>query len=101
MAWVCNKGMIYDCSSNEVYRERGGYHCFTGKDATLALGKMLFELSGEGGWREKLTHEELCVVEEWTSWFLKRYPLVGYLKEDYEEEERLLKELESEKKKNA
>ena len=70
MAWVCNKGMIFDVSSNEVYRSDGGYNCFAGKDATLALGKMEFEHSGQPGWREKLSHEELCVVEEWTSWFL-------------------------------
>lgn len=92
MAWVCNKGMIYDVSDNAVYRENGGYHCFTGKDATLSLGKMQFELSGELGWREKLSIEELCVVEEWTNWFLKRYTLIGYLKEEYEEEARLLKQ---------
>ena len=89
-AWVCNKGISYDVSSNEVYRSDGGYNCFSGKDATLSLGKMLFELSGERGWREKLDHEELCVVEEWTSWFMKRYPVVGYLKEEYEEEEKRL-----------
>ena len=40
MAWVCNKGIIYDVSSNEVYRSQGGYNCFSGKDATLSLGKM-------------------------------------------------------------
>jgi hypothetical protein len=30
---------------------------------------MLFEKSGEAGWKEKLNHEELCVVAEWVSWF--------------------------------
>ena len=83
MAWICNKGIIFDVSSNEVYRSEGGYNCFAGKDATLSLGKMEFELSGQREWREKLNVEELCVVEEWTVWFLKRYPLVGYLKEEY------------------
>ena len=86
-AYVCNKGLIWDCSSNPVYKSDGGYNCFAGKDATLSLGKMLFELSGERGWREKLNHEELCVVAEWTNWFGKRYPLVGYLKEEYDEAE--------------
>ena len=27
-AWVCNKGIIYDVSSNEVYTSEGGYNCF-------------------------------------------------------------------------
>ena len=58
---------------------------------------MQFELSGERGWREKLTHEELCVVAEWTSWFGKRYPIVGYLKEEYEDAEEFSKQV----KKNA
>ena len=98
MAWVCNKGMIFDVSANEVYKQNGGYNCFSGKDATLSLGKMLFELSGEREWRQKLNHEELCVVEEWNSWFLKRYPVVGYLKEEYDEEERLMKEAKDGKK---
>jgi predicted heme/steroid binding protein len=68
-AYVACKGIVYDCSANEVYRSDGGYNCFSGKDATIALGKMLFEKSGEAGWKEKLNHEELCVVAEWVSWF--------------------------------
>ena len=99
-AWVCNKGIIYDVSSNPVYTSEGGYNCFSGKDATLSLGKMEFEFSGQSGWREKLSHEELCVVEEWTVWFMKRYPVVGYLKEEYEEEAKRLKEA-SDLKKNS
>ena len=39
-AWVACKGVVYDVSSNEVYKTDGGYNCFTGKDATLALAKM-------------------------------------------------------------
>ena len=100
-AWICNKGIIYDCSSNVVYMSDGGYNCFSGKDATLSLGKMEFELSGQREWREKLNHEELCVVEEWTSWFTKRYPVVGYLKEEYDFEAERLKKLEVDRKKNA
>ena len=54
---------------------------------------MEFEFSGQGGRREKLSHEELYVLKEWTVWFMKRYPVVGYLKEEYEEEAKRLKEL--------
>jgi membrane-associated progesterone receptor component len=82
-AYVACKGVVYDCSENEVYRSDGGYNCFAGKDATIALGKMLFEKSGELGWREKLSHEELCTVVEWASWFDQRYQKVGYLEIDY------------------
>ena len=56
---------------------------FAGKDATLALGKMLFELSGKRGWRTLLNHEELCTVWEWQKWYNERYEKVAYLVEEY------------------
>ena len=51
-AYVCCKGVIYDCTKNEVYKATGSYNVFAGKDATLALGKMKFEFSGKRGWRK-------------------------------------------------
>ena len=56
---------------------------FAGKDATLSLGKMLFELSGKRGWRKLLDHEELMTVYEWQKWYNERYPKVAYLVEEY------------------
>jgi len=38
-------------SSNDVYKDNGGYNCFAGKDATIALGKMSYERVGERGWQ--------------------------------------------------
>ena len=83
-AYVCCKGIIFDCSANEVYRTDGGYNCFAGQEATLSLGKMEFDLVGKLGWRLMLTHEELIVVHEWISYFTQRYPIVGYSYEEYE-----------------
>ena len=40
--YVGLKGVVFDVSSNEVYREGGGYHVFAGKDASVALAKMNF-----------------------------------------------------------
>lgn len=82
-AWVVCKGVIYDVSSNNVYKSDGGYNCFAGKDATIALGKMSFEKVGERGWQSKLSHDELAVVDEWVKWYEQRYKKVGYLTEDY------------------
>ena len=82
-AYVACKGVVYDCSANEVYKSDGGYNCFAGKDATMALGTMLFERSGDSGWREKLNHEQLCVVAEWVCWYEQRYKKVAYLAEEY------------------
>lgn len=36
------KGKIYDVTSNEMYGPGQGYHCFVGRDASVALGKMKF-----------------------------------------------------------
>ena len=87
-AYVCCKGVIYDCSKNEVYLANASYNVFAGKDATLALGKMLFELSGKRGWRKLLDHEELCTLWEWQKWYNQRYEKVAYLVEEYAYNER-------------
>ena len=56
---------------------------------------MLFELSGNRGWRKVLNHEELCTVYEWQKWYNERYPKVAYLVEEYAYNEK--NELEQEK----
>ncbi len=84
VAWVIIKGVVYDVTNNEVYRAKGGYNCFAGKDATEALAKMDFEVVGSRDWRRKLNFEHLLVLDEWAKWYASRYKKVGYLKEDYD-----------------
>ena len=80
--WVAFKGIVWDVSSNEVYRKGGGYSLFSGKDASVALGTMLFEKVDERGWR-KLDQEQLECLEEWFNFYEQRYKRVGYLREEY------------------
>jgi len=96
-AYVACKGVVYDVSENAVYTQGGGYHCFTGKDATIALAKMEFELSGKPGWRQSLNHEELCVLSEWVTWYNDRYPKVGYLGEEYNNKDNPVEGIETTK----
>ncbi len=37
------KGIVYDVSSNEVYKKNGSYCVFSGKDASVAMAKMRFD----------------------------------------------------------
>ena len=83
------KGVIYDVTNNEVYRSKGGYNCFAGKDATEALAKMDFEVVGSRDWRRKLNYEQLLVLDEWSKWYGTRYKKVGYLKDEYDLEQKL------------
>ena len=80
--WVCVKGVIYDVSANEVYKEKGGYNLFSGKDASYSLATMLFDKIDDRDWR-KCTKEQLECLDEWTYYYKDRYKIVGYLKEEY------------------
>ena len=56
-AYVACKGLVYDCSSNSVYCEGGGYNCFAGADATYSLATMEFKDVDKTKWRNTLTVE--------------------------------------------
>jgi len=53
-AYIACKGVVYDCSKNEVYVGEGGYNCFAGTDATVALGTMEFKNCDKTDWRKVL-----------------------------------------------
>ena len=53
-AYVACKGLVYDVTKNDVYSGEGGYNCFAGKDATVALGKMEFDKVNKPNWRKTL-----------------------------------------------
>ncbi|CDW90997.1 progesterone binding protein [Stylonychia lemnae] len=85
------KSVVYDVSQNEVYKQKGGYHVFTGKDSSVALSKMDFKDEffdrSKLHWRKDLKREELKVLQDWVDFYEERYPIVGYLKEDIEMQE--------------
>lgn len=81
--WIVLKGVIYDVTSNDVYKSEGSYNLFAGHDVTIALAKMEFDKVGSPDWRSKLSLQQLCVLEQWVQWYRARYVKVGYVKEDY------------------
>ena len=77
------KGLVFDVSSNEVYKApEGGYNMFCGKDASVALANMNHEADyfnvKKHDWR-KLDKEKLTTLNQWVDFFEKRYPIVGYI----------------------
>ena len=78
--YLSHKNKVYDVSSSENFREKGGYSYLTGRDSTLVMAKMddndsLFNRYGE----VELTETEQNSVDEWETYFSKKYPLVGVL----------------------
>ena len=81
------KGVVFDVSSNEVYREGGGYHVFAGKDASVALAKMNFadELMDptKTHWTKEgeLDEKQWKVLDEWVVFYEKRYKIIAKLED--------------------
>ena len=83
-AYIACKGIVYDCSKNEVYVGEGGYNCFAGTDATVALGTMEFKNCDKTDWRTVLNQEALTILNDWVKWYNERYTVIGYLEKDLE-----------------
>lgn len=81
--WVAIKGVVYDVTSNELYRPGGGYCNFAGKDASIAFGTMEFDDLKRRGWLKVLNHEQLECMDEWVVFYKDRYKVVGYLADEY------------------
>ncbi len=83
--YVALKGKVFDVSSNEVYKEGGGYHAFAGRDASVALAKMNF---GDELMDPKKTHwtkegeideKQMKILDEWVVFYEKRYKIIARL----------------------
>ena len=74
---VAIKGTVFDVSKNKAYAPGGSYHVFAGKDPSRALA--LSSLKPEEcvpEWHD-LEDSSKTVLEEWFSFFSKRYNIVG------------------------
>ena len=85
--YVALKGKVFDVSSNEVYKEGGGYHAFAGRDASVALAKMNF---GDELMDPKKTHwtkegeideKQMKILDEWVVFYEKRYKIIARLED--------------------
>jgi len=75
--WVAIKGTVFDVSKNAAYRPGGNYHVFAGKDPSRALA--MSSLKPEDcvpEWYD-LDDKYKTVLDEWYTFFSKRYNVVG------------------------
>ncbi|KAK4949926.1 hypothetical protein LTR10_011768 [Elasticomyces elasticus] len=75
--YVAIKGTVFDVSKNAAYGEKGSYRVFAGKDPSRALA--LSSLKPEDcvpEW-DDLDDKYKTVLDEWYSFFSKRYNIVG------------------------
>ena len=85
--YVALKGKVFDVSSNEVYKEGGGYHAFAGRDASVALAKMDFADHlmdpSKTHWSKngEIDEKQMKVLDEWVVFYEKRYKIIAKLEE--------------------
>ncbi|KAL7622986.1 hypothetical protein AAE478_006665 [Parahypoxylon ruwenzoriense] len=70
-------GKVYDVSANKAYREGGSYHVFAGKDASRALGKTSTKPEDVRPEWQDLDNKEKQTLDDWNTFFSKRYNVVG------------------------
>ncbi|CAO1605186.1 hypothetical protein XANCAGTX0491_008709 [Xanthoria calcicola] len=78
--YVAIKGTVFDVSGNTAYAPEGAYHIFAGKDPSRALA--LSSLKAEdcrSDW-EDLADKEKQVLNDWFTFFSKRYNIVGQVR---------------------
>ncbi|KAG0347321.1 hypothetical protein BG004_007978 [Podila humilis] len=76
--YVAIKGTVFDVTAKRaMYGPGSGYSCFAGKDASKALGKSSLKVEECVPDYSELTEKELKTLNDWYSFFEKRYPIVG------------------------
>ncbi|CAO3568469.1 unnamed protein product [Mortierella alpina] len=76
--YVAIKGTVFDVTAKKaMYGPGGGYHCFAGKDASKALGMSSLKVEDCVADYSGLTEKELKTMEDWYTFFEKRYAIVG------------------------
>ncbi|KAI9886540.1 MAG: hypothetical protein M1823_001651 [Watsoniomyces obsoletus] len=77
--YVAIKGSVFDVSGSKNYGPGGAYHVFAGKDASRALALSSTKAEDVRPDYEDLSDKEKSVLEEWYTFFSKRYNIVGKL----------------------
>jgi len=74
---VAIKGTVFDVSKNEAYGPKGNYHVFAGKDPSRALAQSSLKPEDcRPDWYD-LPDQAKTVLNEWFTFFSKRYNVVG------------------------
>ncbi|KAI5294351.1 hypothetical protein KEM52_004197 [Ascosphaera acerosa] len=75
--YVAIKGVVFNVSRNPMYKPDGSYHLFAGKDASRGLAcSSLKPEDARPEWYD-LTDSQKKTLEEWFTFFKKRYNIVG------------------------
>ncbi|UZJ57149.1 hypothetical protein CBS101457_006469 [Exobasidium rhododendri] len=78
--YVCIKGLVFDVSEKrEMYEPGKGYHIFAGKDASKGLGMSSLKPEDAVSDYSSLDAKHLKVLDDWVSYYTKRYNIVGKL----------------------
>jgi len=78
--YVAIKGTVYDVSGKDAYLPGGSSHVFAGKDASRALGKTSTKAEDvQADWQD-LDEKEKGTLNDWITYFSKRYNVVGVVK---------------------
>ncbi|KAL7268741.1 hypothetical protein RUND412_008621 [Rhizina undulata] len=75
--YVAIKGTVFDVTGNPSYAKGGKYNVFTGKDSSRALAKSSVNESDCVPEYEDLGEKEQQTLNEWYTYFSKRYNVVG------------------------
>ncbi|KAG7116830.1 steroid-binding protein 3 like [Verticillium longisporum] len=77
--YVAIKGKVYDVTGNKAYQQGGSYNVFAGKDASRALGKTSTKAEDVRPEWHDLDDKEKSTLDDWNTYFSKRYNVVGYV----------------------
>ncbi|PQE33034.1 Cytochrome b5 protein [Rutstroemia sp. NJR-2017a WRK4] len=75
--YVAIKGKVYDVTGNKAYLPGGSYHIFAGHDASRALAKTSTSADDVSPDWYDLPEKEKGVLNDWNTFFSKRYNVVG------------------------
>ncbi|KAF5253315.1 hypothetical protein FANTH_1777 [Fusarium anthophilum] len=75
--YVAIKGKVYDVTGNKAYLPGASYNVFAGKDASRALGKTSTKPEDARPEWQDLEEKEKGVLNDWITFFSKRYNVVG------------------------
>ncbi|KAK0613475.1 cytochrome b5 [Immersiella caudata] len=79
--YVAIKGIVYDVTGNKAYQPGGSYHAFAGKDASGALAKTSTKEADVTSEWKHLSDKEKSTLNDWVTFFSKRYNVVGKVKD--------------------
>ncbi|ODV88747.1 hypothetical protein CANCADRAFT_27975 [Tortispora caseinolytica NRRL Y-17796] len=76
--YIAIKGVVFDVTRNQqAYGPGSSYNLFVGKEASIGLAKSSLNPEDLQGSIDDLTPEELGVLNDWFTFFSKRYNIKG------------------------